>query len=105
MTTVAKDQYDQAYEKDAILRERKNDQYTLWQILGIWALATLPMTLLVWVVAPALIPHSPPQPGITYWWLMIAGMAWQSVLSLVILHRELGTLKWSAIRRRLWLQT
>ncbi len=35
------------------------DQYTLWQILGIWALVALPMALLVWVVTPAIIPYSP----------------------------------------------
>ena len=42
----------------------KKDQYTLWQILGIWALATLLMVLLTWVVAPAIILYSPLQPGI-----------------------------------------
>jgi len=81
------------------------DQYTLWQILGIWAIAALPMALLTWVVAPAIIPYSPLLPGITYWLLMIAGMAWQFVVSLVIIYRELGTLRWSAIRQRTWLQT
>lgn len=81
------------------------DQYTLWQILGIWALVTLPMALLAWVVAPAIIPRSPLHPGITFWLLMIAGMAWQFVVSLVIMYRELGTLRWSAIRQRTWLQT
>jgi hypothetical protein len=81
------------------------DQYTLRQILGIWALVALPMALLGWVVAPAIIPYSPLHPGITYWLLMIAGMGWQFVVSLVILYRELGTLRWSAIRRRTWLQT
>jgi len=81
------------------------DQYTLWQILGIWALVTLPMVLLTWVVAPAIIPYSPLHPGITFWLLMIAGMAWQFVVSLVIIYRELGTLRWSAIRQRCWLQT
>ncbi len=80
-------------------------QYSLWQILGIWALVTLPMVLLSWVVAPAIIPHSPLHPGITYWLLMIAGMAWEFVVSLVIVYRELGTLRWSAIRKRTWLQT
>jgi uncharacterized protein len=80
-------------------------QYTLWQILGIWALVALPMALLGWVVAPAIIPSSPLHPGITYWLLMIAGMAWQCVVSLVIIYRELGTLRWSAIRQRTWLQT
>ena len=83
----------------------KKDQYTLWQIIGIWALVALPMALLSWVVAPAIIPYVPLHPGITYWLLMIAGMAWQFVVSLVILYRELGTLRWSAIRQRTWLQT
>ena len=81
------------------------DQYTLWQILAIWAVAALPMALLTWVVFPAIIPSSPLHPGITYWLLMIAGMGWQFVVSVVILYRELGTLRWSAIRRRTWLQT
>ncbi len=81
------------------------DQYTLWQILGIWALVSLPMALLSWVVAPVIILYSPLHPGITYWLLMIAGMAWQFVVSLAIMYRELGTLRWSAIRRRTWLQT
>ena len=35
------------------------DQYTLWQVLGIWALVSLPMALLSWVLAPAIIPSSP----------------------------------------------
>ncbi len=81
------------------------DQYTLWQILGIWALVALPMALLAWVVAPAIIPYSPLHPGITFWLLMIAGMVWQFVVSLVIIYRELGTLRWSAICQRTWLQT
>jgi membrane protease YdiL (CAAX protease family) len=81
------------------------DQYTLWQILGIWALGALPAALMAWVFAPIIIPYSPLHPGITYWLLMIAVMAWQFVVSLVILYRELGTLRWSAIRQRTWLQT
>jgi membrane protease YdiL (CAAX protease family) len=81
------------------------DQYTLWQILGIWALVALPMALLGWVVAPIIIPYSPLQPVITYWLLIIAGMGWQFVVSLVIIYHELGTLRWSAIRQRTWLQT
>src|SRR5512143_2095937 len=83
----------------------RTGQYTLGQILGIWALVALPMALLAWVVAPAIIPYSPFAPGITFWLLMIAGMAWQFVVSLVIIYRELGTLRWSAIRQRTWLQT
>ncbi len=81
------------------------DQYSLWQILGIWALVSLPMAFLAWVVAPAIIPYIPLHPGVTFWLLMIVGMAWQFVVSLVIIYRELGTLRWSAIRARTWLQT
>jgi membrane protease YdiL (CAAX protease family) len=91
-------------QRNLSIRTEK-DQYTLWQVIGIWALVALPMALLAWVVAPALIPYSPLHPGITYWLLMIAGMAWQFVVSLVIIYRELGTLRWSAIRQRTWLQT
>ena len=72
---------------------------------GIWALVTLPMALLIWVVLPAIIPYSPLHPGITYWLLIIVGMVWEFVVSLVIIYRELGTLRWSAIRQRTWLQT
>jgi membrane protease YdiL (CAAX protease family) len=93
--------------QDSVLRTRAEHihQYSLWQILGIWALVTLPTALLAWVVAPILIPYSPLQPGITYWLMMIAGsMGWEFVVSLVIIYRELGTLRWSAIRQRTWLQ-
>ena len=83
----------------------ERDQYNLWQIIGIWSLVALPMALLSWVVAPAIMPYSPFHPGITFWLLIIIGMVWQFVVSLVILYRELGTLRWSAIRQRTWLQT
>lgn len=81
------------------------EQYTLWQILAIWALVTVPMGLLAWVIAPAIIPSISLHPGITYWLLIIAGMVWQFIVSLAIMYRELGTLRWDAIRKRTWLQT
>ncbi len=84
--------------------QERTEQYSLWQILGIWALVALPMALLAWVVAPAIIPYVPLPPGVTFWLLLIVGMAWEFVLSLVIIYRELGTLRWSAIRQRVWLQ-
>ncbi len=90
--------------QELAMNSEKN-QYTLRQILGIWALVSLPMALLAWVIAPAIIPDSPLHPGITYWLLMIAGMAWQFIVSLVIIYRELGTLSWRAVRQRTWLQT
>ncbi len=104
MTTNALSQHAMSDSMTRTQAER-TDQYSLWQILGIWALAALPMALLNWVIAPAIIPYSPLHPGITYWLLMIAGMGWEFVVSLVIIYRELGTLRWSAIRQRTWLQT
>ena len=92
------------FSKEENLQIASKNQYTLWQILGIWALVALPMALLSWVVAPAIIPYSPLHPAITYWLLVIAGMGWQFVVSLVIMYHELGTLHWSAIRQRTWLQ-
>lgn len=83
---------------------RESDQYSLAQIVGIWAVVALPMALLGWVVTPAIIPYSPLHPGITYWLLMIVGMAWQFIVSLTIIYRELGTLRWSTVRKRTWLQ-
>ncbi len=86
-------------------RAEQVEQYSLWQILGIWALVALPMALLAWVVVPAIIPYSPLPPGITFWLSMIAGMGWEFIVSLAIVYHELGTLRWSAIRQRTWLQT
>src|SRR5512146_1568464 len=104
-TIVEQDRTGLIRVNDRAVPAQETGQYTLWQILGIWALVTLPMALLSWVVAPAIIPYSPLHPGITFWLLMIAGMAWEFVVSLVIIYRELGTLRWSAIRQRTWLQT
>jgi len=33
---------------------------------------------------------------------MIIGMSWQFVLSLIIVYRECGNLKWQTIRKRMW---
>jgi hypothetical protein len=74
-TTITKDQFSPAQQKDRSNVEQEKGQYSLWQILGIWALVSLPMTLLTWVVTPALIPYSPLHPGITYWLLMIAALS------------------------------
>lgn len=94
-----------AENRKALSTYDAESQYTLGQILAIWAIVTLPMVLLNWVIPPIVIPISPLHPGYTYWLLIIAGMAWQFVVSLVIVYRELGTLRWSAIRQRTWLQT
>jgi uncharacterized protein len=62
--------------------ENLSEQYSLAKILGIWAVAALPMALLAWVIGPMIIPLFPLHPGITYWLLIIAGMMWQFVVAL-----------------------
>lgn len=83
---------------------REAKQYSIARILGIWAAATVPMGVLAWVVWPASRDHVPWHPGLTFWMLMTAGMVWQFILSLIVLRRELGTLRWSVVAPRIWAQ-
>lgn len=83
-------------------------QYSLTQILGLWAAAALPMAFLSWVVNPILAP-SLDQPvgvaGIARVILLTLGLMWQFVLSMTIVYREEGNLLWATIRQRCWLNT
>jgi membrane protease YdiL (CAAX protease family) len=81
------------------------EQYSLAKILGIWAIVALPMALLTRVVVPVLVPHVNLHPGILFFWMAILGMAWQFVVSMWIVYREEGDLRWVTIRRRCWLNT
>lgn len=78
-------------------------QYSLARILAIWAAATVPMGLLAFVAAPRLMARTDLHPGLVYWMLMVVGMVWQFGLSVLVLHRELGTLHWPAVKARIWL--
>jgi hypothetical protein len=90
-------------ESESTVQGPQSEQYSLAKILAIWAVVSLPMGLLAWIIGPMISPHLPFHPGITHWLLMIAGMIWQMVVSLVVLRRELGTLRWDVLRKRLWL--
>jgi uncharacterized protein len=84
------------------------DQYSLWQILGIWALAALPMGILSWVVFPAVSPDFNADPlgaGVTRIVLLTIGLVWLFVLSLILVRKEEGNLRWATVKRRLWLNT
>ena len=79
-------------------------QYTLWQILGIWLAAAVPMGLLGWVVFPALSAGlAPLDAGLFRMKLLTVGLVWQFVLAMIILYREEGNIRLSTIRRRFWL--
>ena len=77
-------------------------QYSLLTILGIWASVTVPMGLLAFVAAPALIAQSSIKAGLVYWMLMVVGMIWQFIVSVAVLRFELGTLRWSVVKTRIW---
>lgn len=76
-------------------------QYSLTKILAIWASVTAPMAVLVFVVAPAIIPHTSIHPGLVHWMLIVVGLAWQFVVSLAVLRRELGSLHWPTVKERI----
>ncbi|MFT4087820.1 MAG: CPBP family intramembrane metalloprotease [Gordonia sp. (in: high G+C Gram-positive bacteria)] len=85
-------------------RSALDAQYSPHRILLVWLLATAPMGLLAWVVWPALKGHVALHAGVLFWLLMIAGMIWQFVLSLILVRQELGTLHWSTVAPRIWAQ-
>jgi membrane protease YdiL (CAAX protease family) len=82
-------------------------QYSLTQILGVWAAAALPMAALAWVVAPWLADQfGGAQPlGQALLICFTVGLIWQFVLVLILLRRELGTLRWARVRDALWLRS
>src|SRR5512138_2171341 len=83
-----------------------SEQYSLVKILGIWALAAIPMGILSWIVFPALSPDYRSDPlgaGVTRLVLLTIGLIWLFVLSMIIVRQEEGDLRWATIKRRLWL--
>jgi hypothetical protein len=66
-------------------------QYSLLKIMTIWPLVAVPMPFLAFVIAPAWAETNGLGYGLTVSLMMIAGMMWQFVLSMIILYRELDT--------------
>src|SRR5215203_283505 len=84
--------------------ERQREQYSLAKILGIWALAAVPMGVLGWIVFPLLAPDFESDPlgaGVTRLVLLTLGLVWLFVLSMIIVRREEGDLRWATLKRRL----
>ena len=80
------------------------NQYTLWQVLGIWLAGGAPMWLLGWVAYPAMSAGLPPlDAGLLRLKLLTVGLIWQFVLAMIILYREEGNIRWGTISRRFWL--
>jgi uncharacterized protein len=77
-------------------------QYSLGRILLVWAAAALPMAFLGWIVAPALTRTSD-QSVLIRLAVLTVGLVWQFVLVAFLLYRETRSLRWSAVKWRLWL--
>lgn len=87
-------------------RTETRDQYSLAGILGIWALAAVPMAVLSWVVFPAVLPLFTADPlgaGVARLALLTLGLIWLFILSMLVVWKEEGDLRWATIKRRLWL--
>jgi uncharacterized protein len=96
-------------------REEQSDryqgirQYSLGQILAVWAAAALPMGLAAWVVAPRLADGLTGAGDVPMFkaliLLLTAGMIWQFVLAVGLVWFEQRTLRWSRVRDALWLRS
>jgi membrane protease YdiL (CAAX protease family) len=95
-------------ERDALAHRapsaRRSAQYWLAEILGLWALATVPMGILGWIVSPRLAPAFESDPlgaGVTRLVLLALGLTWLFLLSMIVVRREEGNLRWATVKRRL----
>jgi CAAX protease family protein len=79
-------------------------QYSLAQILAVWAAAAIPMGVLSWVVAPWLSDRlGGDEPLVQALLICIPlGLIWQFALVMILARREVGTLR---LRDALWLRS
>jgi membrane protease YdiL (CAAX protease family) len=84
-------------------------QYSIWQVLAVWAAAALPMGALAWLVAPALADRLSGEGNLPFAKALLIsltiGLIWQFVLVLILVGREQRTLRWSTLREALWLRS
>jgi uncharacterized protein len=84
-------------------------QYSIWQVLGVWAAAALPMAALAWLVAPALADRLSGEGNLPMAKALLicltVGLIWQFVLVVALVGREQRTLRWSVLREALWLRS
>ena len=77
------------------------DQRAFWQIVGLWLAGGAPLWIFGWLVYPILRRGLAPIDGGVLWMrLLIIGLVWEFVLSMLILYREEGNIRISTIRRR-----
>ena len=81
-------------------------QYSLRQILGVWAAATAPMAILAWVVTPWAGHHIGGRDPFIQALLICfnIGLLWMLTRILILVRREQGSLAWPVVRDALWLR-
>lgn len=79
------------------------EQFTLGQIVGLWAMTTLPMPLLAWLVAPIVVERIDLPAVLSYLLVLMVGTVWQTALSLWVIFRQEGDLRWETLRHAVWL--
>src|SRR5829696_972344 len=84
-------------------------QYSLAQIVAVWAAAALPMGILAWIVAPALKDSFSGAGNVPLFKALLlvltGGLIWQFVLVVGLVWREQRTLRWTVVRNALWLRS
>jgi membrane protease YdiL (CAAX protease family) len=82
-------------------------QYSLAEILAVWAAAAVPMGVLAWVVAPWLRDQLGGDEPLAQALLILLtlGLIWQFVLVMILVRREQGGLEWLRVRDALWLRS
>jgi len=89
---------------DQELPTHVQDQYALWQIIGIWLAGGAPMWILGWLVHPAMSLGLPSaESTLLRFKLLTIGLIWEFVLAIIILYFEEGNIRLSTICRRFWL--
>jgi membrane protease YdiL (CAAX protease family) len=79
-------------------------EYSPATVLGIWALAAVPMAAAAWVVAPAIAdPAATPEFLKALLGALTAGLLWQMLVVAGFVAHEQRSLRWTTIRRALWL--
>lgn len=86
--------------------ETEIPQLSRQSVFAIWAAAAAPMGFLAWIAAPMLASAIGGPSALQRALLLTitAGLAWQCVLTFILVYREQRTLRWSVIREVLWLR-
>jgi CAAX protease family protein len=98
-----------AVSEEGVDRYAGVKQYSLAQIVGVWAAAAVPMAILAWVVAPRLADHLSGTGDIPMFKSLLivltAGLIWQFVLVAILVWHEQRTFRWATVRDALWLRS